>query len=196
MSTEAAQWLRYVVPAGILCLLSVHSPAASTNSPWAVHAWRSDDGLPNNEVMSLAQTADGYIWMATDSRLARFDGAQFEEFMTRTFLPGAERKVTTLLRGHDDELFFAMAQGQVGSLKNGVTQIYTNHLPDRAVRSLFEDNDDTLWVVSYDGTLSRIRNGKVELLSHEKNNIPTNGYFCSVMADRNGQVWIAKGGKL
>src|SRR4051812_482046 len=108
MSTEAARWLRYLLPAGILWVFSVAASAASTNSSWSVYVWRSDDGLPNNDVTSLAQTADGYLWVATDSHLARFDGAQFEEFLSRTFLPGAERKVTTLLRGHHDELFFAL----------------------------------------------------------------------------------------
>ncbi len=36
--------------------------------------WQVDDGLPANEVNAIIQTHDGYIWIATFSGLARFDG--------------------------------------------------------------------------------------------------------------------------
>lgn len=42
--------------------------------------WTSDDGLPQNSVGSMAQTADGYIWLATLDGLARFDGVRFTVF--------------------------------------------------------------------------------------------------------------------
>ena len=189
------QRLRCLLKAGIFCFLPFATLAASTHSPWSVYVWRSDDGLPNNDVTSLAQTSDGYLWVATDSRLARFDGAAFEEFMSRSFLPGPERKIIALLRGHHDELFLALAQGPIVCLKNGKAAAYTNNLPEKTVRSLFQDNSDALWVIYYDGTICRIKDGKAEQFNKGESGLPY-GYYCSLMNDRQGDLWVLKGGKL
>jgi PAS domain S-box-containing protein len=42
-----------------------------------VRAWTEDDGLPSNAVASLHQGPDGFMWVGTESGLARFDGARF-----------------------------------------------------------------------------------------------------------------------
>ena len=52
-------------------------PAGST---WSRRVWWSDDGLPNNTIDSIAQTPDGYLWIASAGSLARFDGMRFEQF--------------------------------------------------------------------------------------------------------------------
>ena len=46
-----------------------------------VTAWQTDDGLPQNEVTSLAQTREGYLWIGLlHGGLARFDGVRFTQF--------------------------------------------------------------------------------------------------------------------
>jgi signal transduction histidine kinase/ligand-binding sensor domain-containing protein len=42
--------------------------------------WNTENGLPQNSVTSIAQTSDGYIWLATFDGLARFDGVRFKVF--------------------------------------------------------------------------------------------------------------------
>lgn len=42
--------------------------------------WNTANGLPQNTVQSIAQTRDGYIWVATFDGLARFDGNRFKVF--------------------------------------------------------------------------------------------------------------------
>src|ERR1051325_6092039 len=39
--------------------------------------WRTEAGLPHNSVLAIAQTPDGYLWLATEEGLARFDGVRF-----------------------------------------------------------------------------------------------------------------------
>ena len=34
--------------------------------------WTTDAGLPQNTVLAIAQTADGYLWLATEEGLVRF----------------------------------------------------------------------------------------------------------------------------
>src|SRR6266853_801844 len=37
-------------------------------------------GLPQNSVISMTQTRDGYLWVGTLNGLARFDGLRFSAF--------------------------------------------------------------------------------------------------------------------
>src|SRR5215469_7988287 len=97
--------LMAVVYSGLLALLlvssSVEAIAGPTRPSWAVRTWQSDDGLPNNIVTSMAQTPDGYLWLANPTRLARFDGIQFEEFPIRNLLGENNQRVITLASGRD-----------------------------------------------------------------------------------------------
>src|SRR2546428_7004294 len=45
--------------------------------------WLRDNGLPQNTVKDILQTRDGYLWLATQEGLARFDGARFVVFNAR-----------------------------------------------------------------------------------------------------------------
>ncbi|MEK7780859.1 MAG: two-component regulator propeller domain-containing protein, partial [Verrucomicrobiota bacterium] len=38
------------------------------------------EGLPQNSVISMIQTRDGYLWLGTTKGLARFDGHHYEVF--------------------------------------------------------------------------------------------------------------------
>ena len=42
--------------------------------------WGTEEGLPQSSVHSVAQTPDGYLWIATEGGLARFDGTSFTIF--------------------------------------------------------------------------------------------------------------------
>jgi len=46
-------------------------------------AWGTKDGLPQNTVLAMLQTRDGYLWMATQEGLARFDGVTMKQFNKR-----------------------------------------------------------------------------------------------------------------
>lgn len=48
---------------------------------YIVDVWQADDGLPENEVTSIAQTSEGYLWIGLfHGGLVRFDGIRFSDF--------------------------------------------------------------------------------------------------------------------
>ena len=61
--------------AGALVPLQQPAPSAT---PWFARVWQVDDGLPGDNVTGVAQTRDGYLWVATQSGLARFDGVRIQ----------------------------------------------------------------------------------------------------------------------
>jgi signal transduction histidine kinase/streptogramin lyase len=47
-------------------------------------SWSTEDGLPQSSVHDILQTSDGYLWIATEGGLARFDGVTFRIFNRNT----------------------------------------------------------------------------------------------------------------
>jgi ligand-binding sensor domain-containing protein len=43
-------------------------------------AWGREQGFPGGPVYGLTQTADGYLWIAAEKGLVRFDGVSFRLF--------------------------------------------------------------------------------------------------------------------
>jgi ligand-binding sensor domain-containing protein/AraC-like DNA-binding protein len=52
-------------------------PLERSRHEYLVDQWDVGDNLPDNSILSIAQTPDGYLWLATTKGLARFDGLKF-----------------------------------------------------------------------------------------------------------------------
>src|SRR5438128_1789244 len=62
-------------------IASPFSNALAEGAPPRYHkSWDIWSGLPDNQVKDIIQTRDGYLWLATRSGLARFDGNRFAIF--------------------------------------------------------------------------------------------------------------------
>jgi signal transduction histidine kinase/ligand-binding sensor domain-containing protein len=80
--------------------------------------WNVDDGIPGTQILSIAQSTDGYIWLGTFYGLARFDGQQFTVFDANT--PGFPTgRVNKILPGPKGSLWISV-QGNLIQYKEGV----------------------------------------------------------------------------
>ena len=43
-----------------------------------VDHWDNSSGLPQNSVLTITQTRDGFLWMGTEEGFVRFDGLKFK----------------------------------------------------------------------------------------------------------------------
>src|SRR4051812_43642417 len=149
--------------------LSLHADAGSD---WSIQAWQLDDGLPNNSVTGVAQTPDGYLWVATPSRLARFDGVEFEAFSARNVVFDHDERISALLTDRQGAFWLAMDHGPLACLASGKVTVFSNDLPDLNVQALVEDADGAIWI-SYHGaagTVCRVANGRATSFT------PDNGF--------------------
>ena len=104
--------------ASLLLALAAAAPAASTSPPWLVRSWQSDEGLPDNTVMGIDQTPDGFLWVATKTGLVRFDGVQFWPFPVTA--PGtAAGYVKAMLADRRGRLWVAKDLGVVVCVDQG-----------------------------------------------------------------------------
>ena len=60
--------------------------------------WTQENGLPQDRIRTITQTADGYLWLGTDEGVTRFDGYDFVDFNSNnSSLPS--NSVTALAAG-------------------------------------------------------------------------------------------------
>src|SRR5947209_3914553 len=111
--------------------------AAGADSPWYTRVWQSGDGLPNDTVSGVAQTRDGYLWLASGP-LTRFDGAQFERLDPDTIFDENHRRIEALLGSNDGSLWLALDHGLVVRMNAGNVQKFDIHMPDAIVQTLLE----------------------------------------------------------
>jgi ligand-binding sensor domain-containing protein/two-component sensor histidine kinase len=121
--------------------------------------WNQADGLPQDTVRRITQTANGYLWLGTEEGLTRFDGYDFVTF-TRNNSSLPSNSITWLTAGTDGTLWIGTAAGLV-RYRGGIFTTFTTAegLPDNAIRSILEDRDGVVWIAAgiY---LSRFDNGK------------------------------------
>ena len=173
--------------------LACSQAETATNSAWSVQVWQTEDGLPNNNVNGLVQTADGYLWLATPSCLARFDGVRFEEFPPASFAEAYwNQRIRLLARGRRGGLCLGVDPGHVILLNDGTATIVTNHLPEQTLEALTEDDSEALWVSYHNGAICRIQNGVVTQLG-SRESLPPGAFACTLATDSRGRVWFSKG---
>jgi signal transduction histidine kinase/ligand-binding sensor domain-containing protein len=183
-----------------IALLAVFLPcknAPAADGDWSLRVWQSDDGLPNNNITSLAQTDDGYLWVATTGHFARFDGVHFEEFTPRSALTnynGSMGRLGTLLCDSRGNLWMAIVHGPIISLKFGIARVYTNNLPDYTAQNMVEDGEGAIWITYHGNALCRIKDGIVTRFT-SRDGLPER-FDCVLTVDRQGRVWFVKDGQL
>ena len=152
--------------------------------------WTTESGIPQNSILALAQTPDGYLWLGTEEGLARFDGTRFVTFDRRNTPELRSNEVDALLVDHRGALWIGTHGGGLTSLNRGVFKTLTKKdgLANDFVRALYEDSHGDLWIATDGGGLSRFRNGKFQTYTH-KDGLPDDAVF-TLCGDRQGGIWI------
>ena len=168
--------------------------AAQAGTPWFARVWQVDDGLPGDNVTGVAQTKDGYLWIATQTGLARFDGIHFLNYK----IPRGRSRpiIRAMLLDDQDRLWLAEEGGDVVCMLGEERLIYptTNGLSKSQPLEMTQDAGGGVWVANADGTVCRILGGKATRFG-DKEGLPISG-TCCLIRDEQKQVWFAKAGQV
>ena len=75
----------------LLMLLLTAFPIAGQLSKYEISStYTTNQGLPSNNIYKCVQDINGFIWIATENGLSRFDGQKFTNFSTKDGLPDNE----------------------------------------------------------------------------------------------------------
>jgi len=127
------------------------------------YIYNNENGLVSNLAKSISQDEDGYIWIATDAGLSRFDGSTFINFQNA--LPSLY--VKEVMKGVDNRIKVVSDFG-IGNFaeQNGVFHYQQIIQSSRQQSSeklyypkhLFEDSSGSLWISDLSG-ISILQNG-------------------------------------
>ena len=159
---------------------------------YAARTWRSDEGLPDNTVEAIAQTADGYLWIGTHHGLARFDGVQFTVFDAWNTPILKNSSITALCADKDSVLWIGTDGGGMTRIANGEFTHFgiAEGLPGSKVRVISKSKDGSLWVGTTTG-LSQYAKGQFHTYTEAQG--LSSEVVRNICEDRDGNLWIATG---
>jgi signal transduction histidine kinase len=165
-------------------------------SQYAHTAWKIREGFAAGAIHQVVQTPDGYLWLATEAGLLRFDGVRTVPWQP----PPGERLPSDDIRGvmvaRDGTLWLGTAKGLV-SVKDRKLVHYPE-LDGHDVYALLEDHEGTVWAggvvwegaYSQPGKLCAIKAGITECYGSD-------GSFgfgvTAIHEDKRGNLWLAAG---
>lgn len=153
---------------------------------YRVDNWTTDRGLPQNTVQCLLQSHDGYLWIGTQSGLARYDGQRFTIF-DRNNTPAFRRdNILCLAEGPDHALWIGTTDGFLRLRDHTFTYFNTVALglPHTYVWSICPSQNGRVWIGA-GGVLARFQNEQWIAAT----NLPI-GRLHSLFEDNLGQLWI------
>jgi len=116
---------------------------------YAHDTWTTRDGLPHNTIVEIAQTREGYLWLASWEGLVRYNGIDFRTF-GRTSRPALQdNAITAVHAGADGELWFADSRGNLGQWQPGGRWRFWNRehgLPGSNIDAIVQDAQKRVWV--------------------------------------------------
>jgi ligand-binding sensor domain-containing protein/signal transduction histidine kinase len=138
--------------------------ADSSDSPFIVDAWSTEQGLPQSSVISVIQTKDGYLWLGTLNGLVRFDGKHFTVFDENN-TPGLDSdRIVFLFEDSRTNLWIGTDAGGVALLHDGKIRKMDDGRGGNGPPLVYayEDATGNIWFCTADGHISHFQGGRME----------------------------------
>ena len=154
----------------------------------AVRMFRTDDGLPNNVVMTVLATRDGGLWAGTNcGGLSRFDRHGFRTYGLKDGL--LNNCVWALAEDANDDLWIGTYGGGAFRFRGGRFTQYSKPqgLVGDTVRSIVAARDGSLWFATRDG-VSHMRDRQIR--NYTKADGLSGKVALKLYEDRTGGIWV------
>lgn len=155
--------------------------------------WQVPQGLPQSSIFSILQTRDGYLWLGTQTGLARFDGVRFTSL--ENISPGAPANIWIRNLSEDNRgaLWFGTNESGLFRLENGAVAHFSRKegLPADTIQCLLSDRNGAVWACTPNG-LARFTAGKIKVYG-AADGLPA-GNVRAACQDQDGTLWVGGDG--
>jgi signal transduction histidine kinase/CheY-like chemotaxis protein/ligand-binding sensor domain-containing protein len=179
----------------LACFLFGNTPAQALTptkslTQYVHEVWQQEEGLPEDDVTTITQTRDGYIWLGTEAGLVRFDGVRFTIFDKSNTPDFTSDYIRKLHEGRDGSLWIGTDAGGIYRLKNGKFEPYAtpDGLSNDTVLAFWESDDGSLWIGTEGHGLGRLKDGKFSRYT-TKDGL-SDDFVWALMGTEDGSLWI------
>jgi signal transduction histidine kinase/ligand-binding sensor domain-containing protein len=154
-------------------------------------AWGREQGFPGGPVYGLTQTADGYLWIAAEKGLVRFDGVSFRLFEPSGSTPATGPTVLGVAAAPDGSLWArlrgpALVRFRHGSFENILPTV---GLPGSVVTAMQRGRDDAMLLATVGEGAVSYRSGATARVIAPRNVLPAS-FIISLAEMRDGEIWF------
>src|SRR5208283_5300329 len=155
-------------------------------SQYAHTAWKVREGFTKGTIFAIAQTPDGYLWLGTESGLARFDGVQAVPWQPPNGEQLPSNFIQDLLVGRDGTLWIGTDKG-LASWKDGKFTQYPGVAGYR-IHSLLQDTGGTIWFAAENpGRICAARVGSAQCQGDGSFGFSVSALY----EDHKGNLWVS-----
>ena len=143
--------------------------------------WQTESGLPQNTVHAILQSHDGFLWVATEGGLVRFDGEKFVTYTSEKYPQIPSDVVYGLMQDRAGTLWISTSGG-TASYSHGKFRGWPQ---TGETYSIFQDTSGHIWALTAGG-LDLLQDGKF------RNLLPvTMGEASRMLETADGALWLA-----
>jgi ligand-binding sensor domain-containing protein/signal transduction histidine kinase len=145
-----------VVMGGVwIALMGVSARALdphTTLAQYGYQSWQTDTGLPQNTVHAIVQGRRGFVWIATEGGLVRFDGVDFK-VLTHANTPGLPSDLVDDLIVDREGALWVSTSGGLARMRDGRMEAFgpERGIPATQVWRNFQDALGRVWILSAAG---------------------------------------------
>jgi len=150
--------------------------------------WTTREQAPA-EIGMMAQTGDGFLWLASSNGLIRFDGAHFQRFAMPDGSEPMNGDISAVFHPVGNDLWVGLRFGGAYLIHDGRLSHYGEEegLPPHSVIEFAQQDDGTMWVQTTVG-LYRLKEGR--WIAVKLGAEAPEGVGWSVYVDRSNTVWV------
>jgi len=120
-------------------------------SQYVHSSWGLREGLPQVSVLSIVQARNGYLWMATEDGLVRFDGVEFKVFDKNSSQGQLKtNRITVLYKDSHEFLWIGTHAGGIAYINLETNSFASGPLggpfEEETVNTICEDKHNRIWV--------------------------------------------------
>ncbi len=173
---------------------------SSKGEPYILDQWTVNEGLPQNTVSAVVQTFDGFLWLATNGGLVRFDGVRFHTFERISPTDDRAFRITSLVEGHDSTLWVGTEDGQLFRYRAEHFDLVSARQgaePTLSILALAQDSSGVIWLGRMNAGLARVMgssDGKDSVTQSSLQPTWQIPIVSTIKASSTGSLWIGGGG--
>jgi signal transduction histidine kinase/ligand-binding sensor domain-containing protein/CheY-like chemotaxis protein len=190
--------------AAAACLLGAALPAHASDSPLVLEHLTTADGLPQGTVFATLQDSQGFVWLATEDGLVRYDGHELFRYAysrnARGGLPG--NYIQAIVEDGHRDLWIAIKDRGLACWQRATDSfvVYRHEpgnpasLASNAVHTLLVDADNRIWVGTTDSGVDLLEpaSGRIEHLRHDPGDPSSlaDDRIITLSLDPSGTLWV------